>query len=358
MRRFFFVASLVLAVLGSGLGAACSGGDAAVAPAIEAGDESASDAQDDRRKMPPPVTDSAAPPVTGPDKLSETGLYADFASRTLAPGIRTYTPRYELWSDGATKKRYLYLPPNSTIDTTSMDHWIFPVGTKAWKEFTFGGVVVETRLLWKVRADAWWEVAYVWLPDGSDAIAAPNGMPNALDAGHDVPDQVNCDDCHGNVVDVLIGVSALQLSMGGKGMLTDLAASGLLSAPPAGEFEVPGDGGTKDALGYMHGNCAHCHNGLSRINTVAMQTTMRLDVSTLDTTPEQTGAYQTTFHLKMKHLILPNISEAVVPGDPKKSGLVNRMNRRDYAAMPPRCTAIVDDAGVGTVSAWVASLPP
>ncbi len=85
----------------------------------------------------------------GPDRLSQTGLYADLASRTLAPGILSYVPRYELWSDGAQKKRYLHLPAGGRIDTSAADDWRFPVGTKVWKEFDVGGKVVETRLLWK-----------------------------------------------------------------------------------------------------------------------------------------------------------------------------------------------------------------
>ncbi len=77
----------------------------------------------------------ALPTVSGPMKLSQTGLYADFAARTLSPGVISFVPRYQLWSDGADKQRYLLLPPGSTIDTTEMDHWVFPIGTKAWKEF-------------------------------------------------------------------------------------------------------------------------------------------------------------------------------------------------------------------------------
>src|SRR5688572_6099930 len=60
---------------------------------------------------------------TGPDSLADTGLYADFAARTLAPGVIRFRPRYELWSDGATKERYLWLPPGTKIDTRDMDAW-------------------------------------------------------------------------------------------------------------------------------------------------------------------------------------------------------------------------------------------
>src|SRR5262245_7866666 len=69
-----------------------------------------------------------------PQRLSETGLFADIGRETLAPGVVAYAPRFQLWSDGAEKRRWLWLPPGTRIDTSDMDSWVFPVGTKLWKE--------------------------------------------------------------------------------------------------------------------------------------------------------------------------------------------------------------------------------
>ena len=44
-----------------------------------------------------------------------TGLYTDFASKALAPDNKEYTPGLVLWSDGADKTRWLYLPPGAKI---------------------------------------------------------------------------------------------------------------------------------------------------------------------------------------------------------------------------------------------------
>ena len=51
--------------------------------------------------------------------LSETGLYAAgrpglSSTRRTAP----FSPQYPLWSDGAAKARWIYLPPGTAIDTT------------------------------------------------------------------------------------------------------------------------------------------------------------------------------------------------------------------------------------------------
>src|SRR4051794_31271455 len=71
---------------------------------------------------------------TPPEHLSGTGLYQDWAQRTLAPEARPYVPAHPLWSDGAEERRFVALPRCLRIDTGDMDHWSFPVGTRFWKE--------------------------------------------------------------------------------------------------------------------------------------------------------------------------------------------------------------------------------
>ena len=45
------------------------------------------------------------------------------------------------------KRRWISLPPGSAIDASDPDAWAFPVGTRLWKEFSFGGQRVETRYM-------------------------------------------------------------------------------------------------------------------------------------------------------------------------------------------------------------------
>ncbi|HEX4474925.1 MAG TPA: hypothetical protein VH142_07605, partial [Polyangiaceae bacterium] len=133
-----------------------------------------------------------------PTLLSETGLFTDMATETLGAGIRFYQPKYTLWSDGATKRRWLYLPPGAQVDTSDMDFWTYPVGTRVWKEFTVGGKRVETRLLRKAGPDLddWIMIAYQWKDDQSDAVAVPDGVVDASGTPHDIPDQSTCHICH------------------------------------------------------------------------------------------------------------------------------------------------------------------
>jgi hypothetical protein len=146
-----------------------------------------------------------------PDRLSLTGLYAEGEGETVAPGVRSFRPRFELWSDGASKRRFIWLPPEAQIDTSDMDSWQFPVGTKLWKEFTRDQVRVETRLLQRLPS-GWIGLSYVWKEDGSDAVAAPYGAIDVLGTPHNVPASNECDACHGGRSSYALGFSAIQLA--------------------------------------------------------------------------------------------------------------------------------------------------
>ncbi len=240
-----------------------------------------------------------------------------------------YEVRYPLWSDGSEKTRYLKLPAGAKIDTSVQDEWSFPVDTRSWKEFRVAGKLVETRVLWKMAEgegiDAWWVMAYVWRADGSDAEAAPEGLKAAQGTTHDVPSQRECATCHTDTRDALIGVSAIQLTATtGPSALAKLKDEGRLSQPPASEPTPPGSGAVQDALGYVHGNCGHCHN--ERAVRLATQSDMRLRLRVAERTPEETQIYRTTVGVKMKHVFPPDIDTAVVPGAPERSELWVRMN--------------------------------
>ncbi|MDB4994809.1 MAG: hypothetical protein JWM74_2241 [Myxococcaceae bacterium] len=285
--------------------------------------------------------------ATGPLLLSETGLYSDFAARTVAPDVQAFAPRYEFWVDGAKKSRWLWLPPGTKIDDTAIDHFVFPIGTKAWKEFVVDGKVVETRLLMKVRDGdtfGWWQAAYVWKDDGSDAVEQLDGVTNAMGTTHDVPKQSDCFNCHGNVKDTLIGVSAIQLGDPAQTPrpIDAFDARGWLKSPPPANLDVPGTGAVKDGLAYLHANCGHCHNDEAvRLKT---QTPMRLRLL-VGQRPEDTGALTTTIGTVMKHPLPNDVTRVVVAGEPDKSGLYIRMGLLDGYRMPPIGSKTPDDVG-------------
>ena len=51
-----------------------------------------------------------------PRKLSQSGLFKDVKSHTMADGILPYSVIAELWSDGAYKQRYIAIPRAGASD--------------------------------------------------------------------------------------------------------------------------------------------------------------------------------------------------------------------------------------------------
>lgn len=294
-----------------------------------------------------------------PQWLSETGLYqTDMA--TLASGVQEFQPQFPLWTDAAAKRRWVSIPAGTTIDTTDMDFWSYPVGTKLWKEFTRDGVRVETRLIEK-RADGWFMMAYQWNEAQTDAEARPDGVQNASGTNHDIPSQENCEACHGKMKDRVLGFSALQLSHSGPGVtLLTLRSSNALSAPPAADFVVPGNATDQAALGYLHANCGHCHNEQSPLILTRTQLQLWLLTDRLDTV-ENTPTYQTAVGKAITATAdpAPGADLIIAPGNSATSATSIRMNSRgtEYQ-MPPLGTEDVDADGLAAVQAWIQSLTP
>src|SRR5688500_3760998 len=105
------------------------------------------------------------PQVKPPATLEETGLYSNLATLRIDPRHIAFSPQYPLWTDGAAKRRWISLPPGSAIDASDPDAWVFPRGTRLWKEFSFGGRRIETRYLERMADGQWLYAAYEWSPN-------------------------------------------------------------------------------------------------------------------------------------------------------------------------------------------------
>jgi mono/diheme cytochrome c family protein len=281
--------------------------------------------------------------------LSATGLYSDIASKRLADDLIAFEPAHPLWTDGADKRRWLRLPAGTRIDTSDMDHWRFPVGSMLFKEFARDGRRIETRVLARTgegEGDGdYWLGAFVWNDDESDALFVPDGRANARGTEHDVPSVKTCSTCHNGEPGRVLGFSAVQQPQ---------ARGELLGAPPARPFAPPGDASTAAALGYLHGNCAHCHNpgGSARPDS-----DMGLRLAVADRRPQDTQAYRTAIGRPATSFRNPTTPLRVAPGQPEQSALLHRMRDPSRAArMPPLGSERVDRAGSALVETWIRSL--
>jgi len=302
-----------------------------------------------------------------PTELRCTGLYSDWATKTVASNVRQYDPGLHLWSDGANKTRWIYLPPGTKIDTTDMDEWMFPPGTKVWKEFVVGGARLETRLIWKRPSGAWYFTVYRWSADGlSSTTELTTGEVDADGNGYEIPTQSNCYDCHNGRLDHVLGFEAVALSTSQASGVTmaTLTSGNLITTPPAKPITIPGDATAAAALGYLHMNCgASCHNrnGGEASNSGPY---MRLDVATLasvETTDTWTTSVGVSALYPVAGLTNPQI---LTPCDPADSAAYYRMDHRDGVGgtevgvqMPPIISHQVDTQGVAMIAAWLNGLP-
>lgn len=225
----------------------------------------------------------AAPPTTPALKFADTGLYLDGSSDRVHPDNLEFTPQYSLWADGATKRRWLNLPPGTYVDAARPDAWEFPPGTRLWKEFSVEGRRIETRLIERRADKSWSYLSYVWNANGSDAVLAPARGMALSDIGgpagrYIVPSRGDCLVCHEGAAVPVLGFSSVQLSrererdpsngvavdvslvdlegLVAKGLLRNLTPAWLVQ-PPQIAARSPVE---RAALGYLHANCGHCHN--------------------------------------------------------------------------------------------------
>jgi len=288
-------------------------------------------------------------------------------------GVLPFSPQYPLWSDGAAKRRWIWLPPGTSIDATRPDAWEFPRGTKLWKEFS-NGHRIETRFIER-RADGGWQFAsYVWNADGSEASLAPAAgirVEAAPGGRYAIPAEDDCRACHEGAPVPVLGFSALQLSSDRDALaphadaggtwpdLRSLAAlgvlenvqPGLLARPPRIAAANPLE---RAALGYLHGNCGHCHNDDGPLAVLDMTLAQRVSrpatatdvVRSLRGVPSQFRAAGA-----------PARAARVAPGHAAASVLAVRMNSRDpLQQMPPLGTAVADVEALALIARWIDGL--
>jgi hypothetical protein len=369
----------------SGAPSSSPGRDGAPMAPLDSGTDLDLDAGRDTADAAPPPDGDCAPFVMPADcaapsgaalpmELRCTGLYADFDRRTLACGLTEYTPAFELWSDGATKRRWVSLPPGSQVDTSDPDAFVYPVGAQFWKEFQVqvNGRLqrAETRLFRKLAA-GWTFTTYVWSADGTTARQQNEGVADWNSSGHTVPTRDQCVLCHAGRRDQVLGWDPVLLGAGARGVrLADLTrASGAdddAGAAP-GEAQIPGDAVERAALGYLHVNCGvSCHNPSLQARASDTGLYLRLSsgpsASVLDTAVAVTALNnRPSGNAPVQELPEPDEGPFydLLPRSPARSLVLARMLVRDHPAqMPPVGSNVVDESGAAAIRAWIEQMLP
>jgi hypothetical protein len=323
------------------------------------------------------IAHEGSAPLSAPRLLSETGLFAA-GTTAIDPRNRPFSPQYPLWSDGAGKSRWIYLPPGATIDASDVDDWDFPVGTRLWKEFAFSGRKVETRMLWKSAAHAWTFASYMWNDAQTDAALAPDeGVKDVAEAApgkrHSIPSIADCHACHESARIQILGFTALQLSTdrdpgalhaeppSANGVtLHTLVDERLLRGAPTDLLTVPPriraeSATTRSVLGYLSANCGACHTLNGPLASLG------LDFRQKTRGPLWTDAAVSALLHRTTTWQRPGAGEGetrvMVAGSPDLSALLYRMrSRRPSSQMPPLGTVVPDSEAVARVTQWIAGL--
>lgn len=316
---------------------------------------------------------SATPAPALAPTLRETGLYLPGPGLIVDPAHLAFSPQYPLWTDGARKRRWLSLPPNTSIDASRPNAWVFPIGTKVWKEFAVGRAV-ETRYMERAADGSWLYATYVWSEDGANAVLAPiEGVPalplhGAPNNRYTVPGEADCRACHEGAAVPVLGFSALQLShdrdpaalhadafsqidlkeLLRRGLIRGLPQA-LREEPPHIEASSPLE---RAALGYLHGNCGHCHNADSTAAPVDVRLAQDVSLGAQSATQVLRSLIDAPTRFRARGLA--HDARVITPGRPEASTLLWRLRSTNpQTQMPPLGVRALDQEALALLERWI-----
>lgn len=298
--------------------------------------------------------------VTGegfPATLAEYGFFADGAAQRPARDVEPFRVQTPLWSDGADKLRFVYIPAGKQAKAQGEGLLDLPVGSALIKTFKLGGKLIETRVLLH-RAEGWVALPYRWNDAQTEArlviagaridLTTPAGQP----ISYAIPNKNQCKECHAlNDEVVPLGPKARNLS---PQLLALLKKQAKLDQVPKVAARVPlwedraRVSTAAAARGYLDANCAHCHNpGGSASNS-------GLDLRWEQSDPVKIGT--------MKRPVAAGRGSGglefdVLPGDPEHSILYYRMASLEGGiSMPELGRSSIDPDGLAVVTRWIGEM--
>ena len=168
-------------------------------------------------------------PQEFPNLLSETDAFTDLKNMAPTPGIVPYGVNTPLWSDGASKQRWISVPKASGGITYSQDSlWDFPIGTVFIKHFELpvskdSTVKLETRFFVIDENKQGYGITYKWNERGTDAELIGEGeliseeisiLKDEVTSSQTwtFPSRAQCMDCHNQNAGYVLGVKTAQLN--------------------------------------------------------------------------------------------------------------------------------------------------
>ena len=238
-----------------------------------------------------------------------------------------------------------------------------PTGTVIAKHFELGDQLIETRLFMRHPDGDWAGYSYRWNDAETDAVRVRNGETRAVGGQTWIyPSEGDCLSCHTQVAGFVLGLETAQLNSEFQYPASGITDNQLevfnhiglfsndLPEPVSGlpALADPTNAGASlddRARAYLHTNCAQCHQPGGPTGT---DLDLRFDVAlsatnSCDAVP-QAGS-----------LGIAN-ARLIAPGDPGRSVLLARTNRRDSDGMPPLASNEIDSDGVALLTDWINSI--
>jgi uncharacterized repeat protein (TIGR03806 family) len=296
-------------------------------------------------------------------RLSSYRFFEEGGSLDARPGVVPYDLNTPLYSDHASKFRFLWLPDGTSMTYTDDGPLEMPVGSVLIKSFGFERIV-ETRLLTR-REGGWDGLVYVWDEERGDAFLQraggivpvlwkdEDGNPHPLD--YIVPSTGQCTGCHTGDGAAPIGMQARHINRDDQlamftelGMLTG-APGNPDNAPRTPVWDDPSTGTVEErARAWLDVNCAHCHSPTGPARTSG------LDLTTAQTTPASFGVCKTTVAAGAGS---GGLTYDIVPGDPESSILVYRLASVEPAVrMPELLRQTVQQESLVLISEWISGM--
>jgi uncharacterized repeat protein (TIGR03806 family) len=343
-------------------------------------------------QAPASVNDRAIVAARPPELLSAYRFFLDTGAREPNARVTSYDLNTPLWSDGALKFRYVYIPEGQQARYHADGVFEFPVGTVLIKTFAFAADMrrpgehvrfLETRLLIR-RAEGWIALPYVWNEAQTEARLSPVGADipvsftdesgGALALDWHVPNRNECSACHDRAGALVpIGPSARNLNRlydygvfdaqvdgyttrvnGAQDQLAAWHALALLDQAPDSAPRVPNaydpQSGAIEARAraYLDVNCAHCHNPEGPGHTSG------LDLRWSQREPALWGVNKRPVAAGRAS---GGYAFSIEPGRPERSILVHRMNSTDPGVMMPELgRTLVDERAVALMREWIAGM--
>lgn len=308
------------------------------------------------------MPDTSGPSVPAfASQLSATGCANPADPTQAASGMIAYDLNTPLWSDRASKQRWLALPPNGHIQVGSDHDWTFPIGAVMRKDFYLGNQIIETRLLAHHTDGSWAGYSYEWNDEQTDATLLSDTKTKAvLNQQWTYPSPSQCLACHTSAAGVTLGPETAQLNRNithptngsTVNQLTYLQNLNVFSAalPAANTWPQLADYSntlldvTARARAYLHANCSNCHRG-----------------NNIPQTPMDLRYDRTLFQMNICDVpnsrgVVNNSTLLLAHGDATNSILYHRMNNLDSTRMPPLGSNVVDTFGTALIAGWIDSL--